>query len=35
MTNSDFNILIVDDEFAVRDSLCKWFKADGFNVDTA
>ena len=28
-------ILIVDDEFSVRDSLEKWFKADGFRVETA
>ena len=35
MNNSDVNILIVDDEFSVRDSLYKWFKTDGFNVDTA
>ena len=35
MNNSDINILIVDDEFSVRDSLYKWFKTDGFNVDTA
>jgi DNA-binding NtrC family response regulator len=35
MNNRDINILIVDDEFAVRDSLCKWFKSDGFTVDTA
>ncbi len=35
MNNSDVNILIVDDEFSVRDSLYKWFRSDGFNVDTA
>ena len=35
MIYKDFSILIVDDEFTVRDSLCKWFKADGFDVDTA
>ena len=35
MNNRDTNILIVDDEFSVRDSLYKWFKSDGFNVDTA
>ncbi|HEX9975268.1 MAG TPA: sigma-54 dependent transcriptional regulator, partial [bacterium] len=35
MNNSDISILIVDDEFSVRDSLCKWFRSDGFNVDTA
>ncbi|MFQ5910996.1 MAG: sigma-54-dependent transcriptional regulator [Thermoplasmata archaeon] len=31
----DTGILIVDDEFSVRDSLYKWFKSDGFRVDTA
>lgn len=35
MNNSDVNILIVDDEFSVRDSLYKWFRSDGFTVDTA
>jgi DNA-binding NtrC family response regulator len=35
MNNRDINILIVDDEFSVRDSLCKWFRSDGFTVDTA
>ena len=35
MNNRDVNILVVDDEFSVRDSLFKWFKSDGFNVDTA
>jgi len=35
MNNKDFSILIVDDEFTVRDSLYKWFKEDGFDVDTA
>ena len=33
--NSNASILIVDDEQAVRDSLSKWFKEDGFNVGTA
>jgi DNA-binding NtrC family response regulator len=31
----DAGILIVDDEFSVRDSLQKWFKSDGFRVETA
>jgi len=35
MNNRDINILIVDDEFSVRDSLCKWFRSDGFTVETA
>ena len=35
MDNRDVSILIVDDEFAVRDSLSKWFQADGFQVGTA
>jgi two-component system response regulator HydG len=29
------NILIVDDEFSVRDSLASWFRQDGFHVETA
>ncbi len=33
--NANPSILIVDDEQAVRDSLSKWFKEDGFNVGTA
>jgi DNA-binding NtrC family response regulator len=35
MENKDIGILIVDDEFSVRDSLSKWFQADGFRVDSA
>ena len=31
----ELEILIVDDEDSVRDSLCRWFKADGYCVDTA
>ena len=31
----DTGILVVDDEFSVRDSLHKWFKSDGFRVETA
>jgi DNA-binding NtrC family response regulator len=30
-----FSILIVDDEFVVRDSLSKWFAQDGYRVGTA
>jgi DNA-binding NtrC family response regulator len=30
-----FSILIVDDEFVVRDSLSKWFIQDGYRVGTA
>lgn len=30
-----FSILIVDDEFVVRDSLSKWFAQDGYKVGTA
>ena len=33
--NSNPSILVVDDDQAVRDSLSKWFKEDGFNVGTA
>jgi len=29
------NILIVDDEFSVRDSLTKWFKSDGYLAESA
>jgi two-component system response regulator HydG len=32
---SKANLLIVDDEFVVRDSLGKWFREDGFEVSTA
>ena len=35
MKPEDVSILIVDDEFSVRDSLCSWFQADGYHVDTA
>ena len=31
----EISILIVDDEFSVRDSLRRWFIAEGFRVDTA
>jgi two-component system response regulator HydG len=33
--NAKANILIVDDEAVVRDSLGKWFTEEGYNVDTA
>ncbi len=29
------SVLVVDDEFVVRDSLSKWFKQDGYRVETA
>jgi DNA-binding NtrC family response regulator len=35
MKPEDTAILIVDDETAVRESLCKWFQIDGYRVDTA
>ena len=35
MSNERFGILIVDDEFSVRDSLFHWFKKDGFRVGQA
>jgi DNA-binding NtrC family response regulator len=31
----NIKILVVDDEFSVRDSLYKWFSEDGYQVDTA
>ena len=31
----DFGILIVDDEFGVRDSLSRWLQQDNYRVDTA
>jgi two-component system, NtrC family, response regulator HydG len=33
--NDKGRILIVDDELTVRDSLCRWFRDDGFEVSTA
>jgi DNA-binding NtrC family response regulator len=33
--NEKFSILIVDDEFIVRDSLSKWFIQDGYRVGVA
>ncbi len=35
MKPSDIGILVVDDETSVRDALSKWFKFDGYRVDTA
>ncbi|MBN2008719.1 sigma-54-dependent Fis family transcriptional regulator [candidate division KSB1 bacterium] len=35
MKIKDVSLLIVDDEFSVRDSLEQWFRMDGFDVDTA
>ena len=35
MDNQGFGILVVDDEFSVRDSLYNWFKTEGYRVDTA
>ena len=33
--NENYRILIVDDEFSVRDSLYNWFREDGYQVETA
>lgn len=35
MDHQNIGILIVDDEFSVRDSLFNWFKTEGYRVDTA
>jgi len=35
MDNQGVSILVVDDEFSVRDSLYNWFKNEGYKVDTA
>jgi DNA-binding NtrC family response regulator len=35
MNNQGVGILVVDDEFSVRDSLCNWFKMEGYRTDTA
>jgi len=35
MATTPANILIVDDEFSVRDSLFNWFRKDGYDVTTA
>jgi len=34
-TEKSVKILIVDDEFSVRDSLTKWFKSDGYLAESA
>lgn len=33
--NEKYRILVVDDEFSVRDSLYNWFREDGYQVETA
>ncbi len=35
MNNQAVSILVVDDEFSVRDSLYNWFKNEGYRADTA
>ena len=35
MNNTETNILIVDDDEIVRESLFGWFAEDGYNVETA
>jgi|Deesub1362B_J571_1020462.scaffolds.fasta_scaffold02699_2 DNA-binding NtrC family response regulator len=35
LENNSINILIVDDELSVRQSLYKWFLEEGYRVDTA
>jgi DNA-binding NtrC family response regulator len=35
MNKQDVSILVVDDEFSVRDSLYNWFKTEGYGADTA
>lgn len=35
MTNECTGILVVDDEFSVRDSLCNWFRKGGYRVGAA
>jgi two-component system, NtrC family, response regulator HydG len=35
MTPTRSNILIIDDEFVVRDSLTQWFEAEGYSVTAA
>ena len=35
MNEGDFGILIVDDEFSVRDSLEQWFRKDGYRTRSA
>ncbi|MBW7995823.1 MAG: sigma-54-dependent Fis family transcriptional regulator [Candidatus Glassbacteria bacterium] len=33
--SENYRILVVDDEFSVRDSLYNWFREDGYEVETA
>jgi DNA-binding NtrC family response regulator len=33
--NENYRILVVDDEFVIRDSLYNWFREDGYQVETA
>jgi len=35
MNNQGVGILVVDDEFSVRDSLCNWFRNEGYRTETA
>jgi DNA-binding NtrC family response regulator len=35
MNNESMGILVVDDEFSVRDSLCSWFRKGGYRVGGA
>ena len=35
MKNNEKNIMVVDDEFSVRDALGGWFRKDGYKVQTA
>jgi DNA-binding NtrC family response regulator len=35
MTNDHIGILVVDDEFSVRDSLCNWLRKGGHRVESA
>jgi DNA-binding NtrC family response regulator len=35
MNNGNVGILVVDDELIVRDSLTKWFREDGYRVESA
>ena len=35
MNKSDIGILVVDDELIVRESLSKWFREDGYRVESA
>ena len=35
MTQKETSILVVDDEYSVRDSLQSWFRKDGYRVRVA